>query len=417
MIQRFQIILPKLEPWQRDVWDTVNAGHRGKTFVVKARRQVGKSILAEVLLIKFALERKTTSVLVEPTLNQSRRVFKQLGGLLDGSGVIKSANGSLLTIEFINGSEIIFKSAEQLEALRGMTCTGILVIDEAAFIHDEVFEILYPTVDANQAPMLIISTPLFTDGKFYELYNSKNTISFDWSEYDTSKYLSPEKLEQYRIEMSPSKFKSEYLGEFITEGASVFANVLNCIRTSEKKPIYAGIDWAVGNDGDYTVLTLMDEDAIVTDIHSFNIMEPTQQVNTLAGIINNIPTLKKVQVEENSIGSVYEDFLKKAMLQPSILTLFNTSNDSKRRIIEQLASAFQQGKIGIPNERELLRELNHYCVERTPGGKVTYNGIGAHDDYVMSLAMCYDLIDHSTGNYVVSMNKKKHKISLREKYG
>ena len=226
-----KIILPPLECWQRDVYTAVMEKPKGNTFVVKARRQVGKSILAEMLLITFALKRKCLSVVVEPTLNQSRRVFKQIVEMLEGSGVIRNANGSLLSIEFINRSEILFKSGEQKEALRGMTVSGILVIDEAAFIEDDVFELLFPTVDANLAPMLVISTPLFTDGIFYSLFNSPNSIVFDWSKYDTSKYLSNEKLEKYRKEMSPTKFKSEYLGEFISEGSFVFTNIKNNIKT------------------------------------------------------------------------------------------------------------------------------------------------------------------------------------------
>ena len=242
------IQLPPLERWQRDVYDAItDTNNEGKTFVVKARRQVGKSILAEVLLIKFGLTKKCVSVLVEPTLNQSRRVFKQLVDMLTGSGVIKSANGSLLTIEFVNGSEVLFKSAEQMEALRGMTVSGLLVIDEGAFIQDEVFEILYPTVDAHRAPILVISTPLFTEGKFYQLFNNNNNIVFDWSTYDTSKYLSPEKLNQYKNEMSDIKFRSEYLGEFITDGSFVFGNVKNCVGDYSTKPsIYCGVDWAIG---------------------------------------------------------------------------------------------------------------------------------------------------------------------------
>jgi hypothetical protein len=419
MPNKFQIILPKLEPWQREVWDTINLGYKGQVYVVKARRQVGKSILAEVLLIKFALERKTTSVIVEPTLNQGRRVFKQICDLLQGSGIITSANASLLTMEFINGSEILFKSAEQMEALRGMTVSGILVIDEAAFIPDEVFEILYPTVDANQAPMLIISTPLFTDGKYYELYNNKKNISFDWSKYDTSKFLSPEKLEQYRVEMSPNKFKSEYLGEFIEDGSFVFSNIRACVGEFSTKPsVFCGVDWAVGSNGDYTAVVMLDDDGHVTFLDYFNNIEPTEQIERIVRDLETHPELRKVQVEKNSIGNVFYDMLKRQYKKSSIIQLFNTDNESKRRIIEQLVSAFQQEKIQIPNDDETVRELNHYAVERTPTGKVAYNALtGYHDDIIMALAMAYDLIDHSTGAYVISMNMKKHKISLREKYG
>ena len=399
-----QIVLPPLEPWQIDVYNAVVSDPRGNTFVVKARRQVGKSILAEMLLITFSLDkRKRTSIVVEPTLNQSRRVFKQIVDMLEGSGLIKNANGSLLSIEFINRSEILFKSAEQKEALRGMTVSGILVVDEAAFIEDDVFELLFPTVDANLAPMLVISTPLFTDGMFYSLFNSPNSIVFDWSKYDTSKYLSNEKLEKYRKELSPTKFKSEYLGEFITEGSFVFTNIKNCIKRTNDVPIYGGIDWAVGNNGDFTVLTLMDKDGIVVDIISFNNIEPTEQIRRLADKINSLPSLKKVQIELNSIGSVYADYLRKAVHKPYVIQGFNTNNDSKRRIVEQLASAFQKGTIGIPDDEELIRELNHYAVERTSTGKVAYNGLNAHDDYVISLALAYDLISSPQGTYSISL--------------
>lgn len=414
-----EIILPPLEPWQKDVYDAFEVNPKGKTFVVKARRQVGKSILAEVLLIKYCLTKRCTCILVEPTLNQSRRVFKQLCDLLDGSGTIKSANGSLLTIEFVNKSEILFKSAEQKEALRGMTCTGIEIIDEAAFIEDDVFEVLFPTVDANQAPMLVISTPLFTDGKFYSLFFSNTSISFDWSKYDTSKYLSPEKLEQYRQEMSPSKFKSEYLGEFIEDGSFVFSNVRACVGEFSTKPsVYCGVDWAVGNNGDYTAVVMMDEDGCVTYLDYFNNVEPTEQIDRIVASLNRHPSLKKVQVEQNSIGSVFFDMLKRKYSKP--VTLFNTDNESKRRIIEQLVSAFQQEKITIPNDAELLRETNMYAMERTPSGKVTYNAVsGHHDDLIMSLALCYDCVSNGFGEYAVSFRKKKRPdpYPARTKYG
>lgn len=411
---RKQIILPKLEPWQKDVFDAFEQDYRGKIFVCKARRQCGKSVLAEILLIKFALERVTTNVVVEPTMAQSRRVFKQIQNMLDGSGAIKSANSSLLIMEFVNGSEIIFKSAEQEEALRGMTVTGLLVIDEGAFIRDHIYDILFPTTDANNAPILIISTPLFEDGKFYDLFVDSDTISFDWSEYDTSKFLSPEKLEYYRKTVSPNKFKSEYLGEFITDGSYVFGNIRPCVRECNGIPKYGGIDWGTGNDGDYTVITLMDEKGNVIKVESMNNLDSTQQVSLIAQAINSNPSLLKVQVELNSIGRVFYDHLKKAVNKPAIIEGFNTTNESKRRVIEQLVTAFQTGAISIPDDAELITELQHYAVEKTAKG-YTYNGVsGYHDDYVISLALAYDLIKNTNGAYAVSFKKPKKQLHIKD---
>lgn len=414
-----QIILPHLETWQKDVFDAMD-GSRGsrKRFVVVARRQCGKSILAIVELIKVSLEHKGTSVLVEPTRSQCVRVLKQLVGMLDGSGVIKQCNETTLTITFVNGSEILFKSAEQRDNLRGFTCTNLLVIDEAAFITDDIFYILYPTSDANGCPILIISTPLFCEGEFYNLFTTENELvkTFNWGNYDTSKYLPKETLEMYRKTLSEQKFKSEYLGEFITDGGYVFGNIQPCIKETNDEPIYGGIDWGTGQNGDSTVIILFNALGNVVYTEDFNNISPVEQINKISSILNRFSTLKKVQVELNSIGQVYYDYLRRAVNSNIEIVGFTTSNESKRRIIEKLITAFNKEEITIPNNSSLIKQLQHYAMEKTSKG-YTYNGIGEHDDYVMALAIGYDVIVNSTGVYNLGNYKRITKLSLREKYG
>lgn len=403
-----EIIFPKLHKHQRVVYDAVIGDNgAGDIYVVKSKRQCGKSFLASLILIYFSLnKRDTTSLIVEPTLNQSRRVFKEITKMLEGSNIIKNANQSLLSIDFINGSEIIFKSAEQYDAIRGYSVSGILIVDEGAFIVDDVYEILFPVRDAHNSPMLVISTPLFCDGYFYRLFTSTNSKSYDWCDYDTSMFLSDEKLEQYRNTLSELKFRSEYLGQFITDGGYVFRNITKCVLSNsivKGEPVVCGIDWAVGNDGDDTVLSLLDANANAVDFIRINNMSPVEQIDTIVNKLNTIQSLKKVVVEQNSIGNVYFDMLKHKYSRHSIITKFNTTNESKRRIIEQLATAFQNENIHIPNDRELINQLQHYAVEKTAKG-YTYNGQGAHDDYVMSLAMAYDALT-TKSNYCVSFKR------------
>lgn len=396
---------PPLEDWQRPVMTDIRNSERD-IYVVKAKRQVGKSILAEVAVLFKAMSKPgSISVIVEPTLSQGRRVFKQLiksiGG--DSSDVIKSANATLLEIEFINGSSVLFKAAEQRENLRGLTVSGILVIDEGAFIDEDIYEILYPCVDANLAPILIISTPLFSSGEFWRRYQeglTDNPVikSYDWSKFDTSKYLSKEKLEYYRERLSPLRFRSEYLGEFILEGSYVFGNIDSSIgEFSTEEPVFGGLDWGNGGENDYSVLTLLDKDGNIVSIHAVNNLSPTQQIEYFSDIINSLH-LKTVQVELNSIGTVYRD-----MLQGRVGTFiqgFNTTNESKRRIIEQLITAVQNNKIIIPADEELLKELRLFNIEKTKTG-YTYNGRGAHDDYVMALAFAYDAYLNNYGNFSI----------------
>lgn len=415
-MQTVEIVLPKLKQWQQDVYDRVaHQGGSGKLFVLKSSRQKGKSCLANILLLTYAIENRSTSVVIEPVMAQSRRMHKQICDWLADTGIIKSSNSTLLTIEFSNGSEILFKSSEMDDNLRGFTVSrnGLLVIDEGAYIKQSAYEIIWPITQACQAPTLVISTPLFKDSEFYNLYmrglsdEFPDVISFDWSRgYDTSDLMPPEKIEYFRKTMSPLKFRSEILGEFIDEGSYVFGDFTKCYGYSEKQPKYVGIDWASGKNDkdDYSCMVMMDEDCAVTDIKFFKVVDPMDLVARLAAIINTTPSLASVTVETNSLGEVYRSALKKKMNRPGILKPFETTNESKRRIIEQLIKAFSEEDIKIVEEQKLKEQLQHYQIEQTPSGKITYNAQGGfNDDAVIALALAYD---------AASAGKTKKKIEI-----
>ena len=413
---KYDIKFPPLYEWQQDVFDDIKADEgKGLTYVVKAKRQAGKSILAIVALEYFAFKNEgSIGYLLEPTLSQSRRVFKQMVKSLGGedSPVIKSSNATLLELELFNGSQVIFKSAEQREALRGATVkNSILIIDEGAFIEDDIYFILDPIVDATKSPVMIISTPLFLSGEFYERYKrgregNKFVKSYDWSSYDTSALLDPEKLEYYRENMSPLKFRSEILGEFIEEGSYIFGNIDKCVdnkAAANAVPVYAGIDWGGGDGGNSTVLTLISKDRVVRECLRWKDFDSVDLVDVIAEEINS-RNLTRVQVEKNSIGKTFYDMLKRKV-PAGKLKLFITTNDSKREIIEELIKAFQKGTITIPDDPTLKKQLQHYAQEKTKTG-YTYNGAdGVEDDYVMSLAFAYDLcpkVDKPAGKFEIS---------------
>ena len=165
------VTLPKLTTYQKDVWDflcnqaeDVPSHYSGKVAVIKSVRQSGKSFLAQMLLITFALTRKTTSAIYEPTLAQARVQFKAIENYFKGSGIISKANATLLEIEFSNGSTIYFKSTEQ--SSRGFTIDGILILDECAYLSEDEIYATLPLINAHNAPLLIASTPFISDGYY-----------------------------------------------------------------------------------------------------------------------------------------------------------------------------------------------------------------------------------------------------------
>ena len=405
------IEFPKLTPWQQDLHDAMkNSYASGKIYTVKAKRQVGKSIIAAIETIIMALEHKSISVILEPTMPQCRRVYKDIKSWTENAGIVSEFNNSLYEIKFNNGSEIVFKSAEQRDRLRGLTVSGLLVIDEAAFIPDDIIDIVFPWTDAHRAPVLLISTPLFEDGRYYNLYTSadnKTSFSFDWAQYDTSVFLPAEKLDYYKSIMSPLKFQSEYLGLFIEDASFVFKNITGCIQKepTNSQPVYCGIDWGTGSGADYTAVTMMDENGNFTDIIYFNNLSPDEQIKEVTNIINSKISLKSVRAELNSIGKVYFDTIKNRLSRPRIFNGFTTTNDTKREIIESLSVAIQNNTVTYPDDKELISQLQHYACEKTPAGKLTYNALpGHHDDIVISMALCLSQRGSNKAKYTLKIS-------------
>ena len=397
-----KVKLPKLEPWQKDLFTLYEQNPKGKWCVCLSPRQIGKSIFAQILLIDSALRKNdSVSICISPVLSQSRKMFKDVGKI--AKPLLKSSNASILEIEFINGSTILFKSAEQGDTLRGNTVkgSGIMVVDEAAYIKDDLFySIAVPTTNVYNSSIFIFSTPKQKHGFFYTLYmqgleKNDKIVSFNWATYDTSKYLPPETKELYRQQMPRLAFNSEILAEFIDGDSAVFGNYESCIEDTEidySKSVYIGVDWGTGSGGDNTAIAigqLTDKRLEVKQIIAFNDKTVQETIDYIVSLTNRFTGNVTVVVEQNSIGKVYYQVLVNAITNPKCLcTLFVTTNKSKDKIIRQLCVCFEQNKITIPNDMKLKNELGVYECKPSPTGLPTYNAKqGFNDDRVMALAI------------------------------
>lgn len=410
-------------PHQQDVLDLLTKRERlGRIVTVKSSRQKGKSLLIANLLLFYAFNYKRTSnFCVSPTLKQSKNLFKMIVNACPNE-IITSSNATDLDIEFINRSTISFRSAEQGDSLRGYTCKGILCVDECAFIPDDIFYKILPWVDVWKSPILLVSSPYVKSGFFWHYYSlglqgeNPKMFSIDWSDpkYKESmeKLLPSERLEEYRKILPSNQFKSEYLGEFLDDSGSVFTGFKDCIKNcaiTNNDSLYVGIDWAVGNSGDDTVLIALNQEGNEVEQMILNNISPTDQINRIATFLRKYKSKIKVIVPEtNSIGNVYIDqlFNDNPDLKPIKCEPFTTTNDSKNKIITQLQNAFEQHKISILGTDKELNELGTYAMEfNTHTKKITYNAPnGLHDDICMALALAYNgLLNQSkTGYYSIS---------------
>ena len=402
-----------LFPWQNDIINGI-LKYPHDIHIAKSKRQTGKSITIETVLMFFAINKTNScNIAISPTLNQGRKMFKEIKKAVSVLPVYESSNASTLEINLTNGSSILFKSAEQDDALRGNTVSGILCIDECAFIKDDIVYQVLPFVDANKAPILITSTPLFKSGVYYDFYmNGLNGVegfhSIDICDYDTSALLSPEKLEMYRQSVAPQIFRSDYLGQFIEESSEIFGDLKKLVKgvVHDSRHRTMGIDWSTGGldsgkDPDETAISIMNEFRELEYIEGFSDKDTNQ---TIDYIINKIIeyNVEKCVVETNSMGRVYIDILKKKIALRGIrcqVVEFTTTNDSKREIIEDLAVHCNNSTISLIDDKKLFLQMMNFVVKKTPSGKITYESGSSniHDD--LCLALAFSLYGQKKGTY------------------
>lgn len=400
----------KLTSYQQEVFDYIgDAPRSGKIAVVKSVRQSGKTFFCQILLSVIALRCKgTTSVLIEPTLDQTRNVFKAIVKSFKESRLIAQANASLLSITFFNGSEILFRSTQQEDANRGYTVSGVLIFDEAAYLKDDAIYTILPLINAHNAPMVICSTPFMQEGYYYDMvrmceeHPTDKMRYFDWSKHpEISRFLTAERKEFYRLTMSKNKYTTEVLGEFLTADGLLFTNLERCLleAPTEAKVIYMGIDFATGSGGDYTVLAIFNERGEQMGLHRTNNLSPMAQVDWLAELINDYAKSYKVHriyAEENGIGKVYVDALRKKVRAK--ITTWTTTSDSKQDLVTTFQIALENERVRILQDDALLDELRRFeAVVNPTTRKVRYGGhIGTHDDCVMATLLAYYAYEQAT---------------------
>lgn len=397
-----------LEAWQYDLIELYNKNSSNSIITVKAKRQVGKSIALEQLLLMVGLNKAGSfSIYITPTMNQSRKIFREIVALLEDKNLMVKKNETLLEINLINGSQLTFKSAEQRDSLRGFTVSGILIIDEAAYIADDILYLLLPTTDVHQVTTVISSTPKFKQGFFYEYFiqgleGLNNCVSIDWNDYNTSKYLSKSKLELYRTLFAPQQFESEYLGNFISGFSTLFENFEESISDTlgQKGKTYFGIDWSSGVGKDYTVISIFNEAKELFEIHYFNDKGTNDTIDYIYQLMKKYKPVRTI-VEKNSIGQIFYSALSDAASGLNLsIEPFVTTNISKKGIIDDLIMAFQNKEIKILKDKKLINELSFYESKVSSTGLMTYNApSGFHDDTVIACALGYKAV--KTINYSV----------------
>lgn len=379
---------------QKEIIDSVLKGTEFYHAVVVGR-QFGKTLMSINLLMYFGINNNNSKILwVSPVYSQATKVFQQIFQILQPAGLVKSANKADFIIQLINGTTIYFKSSERPETIRGLSI-NYAFIDEAQDCKDIAWkQSILPTLSAAGKKCIITGTPKRKNW-FYDVFmlgksqTHTNHKSYHGSSVD-SPYVSKEFIEEQKRTLPPKIFKQEFLAEWQDNEGAVFQGLDKvCINEvwpdQNQSKVYAGLD--IGNKGDYSVLTIIDELGRVLYMWRDNRIEYSQIADKVAEICRHYK-VRDLLVETNGVGDPVFEMIKKRYSRTS--PLFQT-NQTKENIIRRLMGDIQDTTLELPSFNlfpTLQEELEIFEYEVLPSGKIRYtHPQGFHDDTVLSLAI------------------------------
>ncbi len=211
----------QLAKWQSEV---ANDPHRWKTVV--AGRRSGKTYLSIRQICYHARNPNQNIFYITASYRQAKMLAWQLlkEKLLDLRWVQK-INESELSIRLKNNSLISLKGSENIDALRGVSLSYV-VIDECADVDPELFQtIIRPALADQQGGALFITTPKGKSNWTYDLYNMQEKLPDDWKSWTFTTleagFVTEREVEQARQEMSLKQFRQEFEASFETTEARV----------------------------------------------------------------------------------------------------------------------------------------------------------------------------------------------------
>lgn len=412
----------KWEPFEAQ--QTILRGIKRNTSIITGR-QFSKTTILGWYVSWFGVTKANSLIwILAPTVDQTRIVFNEIAnyfrttlkGMVDGK--IKSS--PFPEIQLKNGTKICCRGLNRPEYVRGNRA-HLIVCDEAAFIKEgsirEVVEQMLLVTGQREASALVLTSTPFGNGEYYEWTEvAKKQAELDDPRFAYFHYTSLEnpyadkrQLEEVKQRYGEDSaiWRAEYLGEFQDDELAVFSSLdiqaaydawpTDKYGRVEKFPVgfleghkyVQGVDLA--NRSDYFVSTVLDrtDSQAVRLVHMDRYRRKgyTFYKNRVRA---NYRAYGKAQTigDATSLGeSVIED-----LRDISIVGYTFGGNAAKWEVVQELSRMFQERRIIIPNQRDIISELSYFRYFVTPSKVLRMEAPrGKHDDIVMSLALAAHL--------------------------
>tara|TARA_B110000908_G_C10235073_1_gene442822 strand:+ start:81 stop:1310 length:1230 start_codon:yes stop_codon:yes gene_type:complete len=220
---------------------------------VSAGRRFGKTYLSMYEIARAARFPDQRIFYIAPTYRMGKQIiWKQLCEEMRQRRWVKKINESDLTLTLINKSTISVRSADNFDAMRGVSL-DFCVLDEVAFMKKEVWtDVLRPTLSDRQGKAVFISTPQGFNW-FYDMWNfAKNADGWSSYQYTTIEggNVLPSEVEAAKADLPLKTFLTEYEARFENSGHIIYYafDMDESVKSfSEETPriIHVGMDFNV----------------------------------------------------------------------------------------------------------------------------------------------------------------------------
>jgi len=212
------------DPWQIDV---LRGQH--KRLLLNCCRQAGKSTVVAIHALFEAMFSDDMLILL---LSRSQRQSAELlRTIIRYHERIRSALKRRQTaneLTFSNNSRILSLPCKE-DTIRGYANVGLLIIDEAARVPDDLYKAVRPMLAVSRGRLICMSTPRGKRGFFYEAWARGGA---DWHRIEIRAQqvsrIDPEYLAQERRALSESTFRQEFECSFESVEGLVFPGLPGC---------------------------------------------------------------------------------------------------------------------------------------------------------------------------------------------
>jgi Terminase-like family. len=389
--------------YQRDLVDYVDTTTVSRA-AVKPGRQVGKTVTAAALAAEDAIaNRGEDTMIAAPFQETADEMMREAVGFLREAQERLAALDADLSLgvttenkrewEFSHGGRLLSRTLGVDGVGQRGKSPQFVVVDEAAFVPDDVFQdVLEPFfLTHDEYTYILTSTPSGDAGYFYERVETDGEWRSPYWPSAISPLVDAEWLAEKQQERDRRTFRQEYLGEFIGSSDRFFTPSLVDEATdadtelARDRPLVLGADIARAGD-DRTVVVGLDALGTAEVLVSDPDMSLTDAAGRLAQL-HDTHDVTAVCVDETGLGAGVVEMLESEVGR-RLVDGVKFTLDRKQSLYNRLKNDLENGDVTLAYHGSLMREMKQLRYSLTGRGKTKIeHPDGGHDDHCDALAL------------------------------